>query len=248
MTAAAAAVLLQPGDHGHLLTVGISIGPLILRVVLLAALPMVAGFALLRGFLPEPDRITATMVASVAAGAVSLELMLAGGLDLPAQVVPLILAALAGPLYVIRSRNARFAPAVRLMRLIAPWILGLAGVIAIVEFARAWLGGGSPETVGVLLHTGVILALVALAWFIVCGPRTRLMTGIVRVLAAILATAVIAGGAQAIAPRATDQTAGAGASNMGPAQRYFTRWRTVVTRSMPAEPPSSMPAGYRPPA
>ncbi|HEV2778332.1 MAG TPA: DUF6239 family natural product biosynthesis protein, partial [Actinophytocola sp.] len=183
--------------HDHVLSVGVSIGPLLLRVLLLAAIPVVAGFALLRGFLAEPGRVTATAVAGVAGGAVVLELMLAGGLDLPAQAVPLVLAALAGPVYVTRSRNPRFAGLASRLRMIAPWILGLAGTIAVVEFARAVLGGGPAATVRLLLHTGVVLALTGLAWFVVCRPRTRIGTAAVRVIAAVLAIALAGGVAQA---------------------------------------------------
>jgi Family of unknown function (DUF6239) len=182
------------GEHGHVLTVGISIGPMILRVALLAAIPVVAGFALLRGFLAEPDRGTATWVASAAAGAVLVELMLAGALDLPVQLVPLILAALALPLYLVRSTNPRLAGMVDRACRIAPWVVGLAGLVALVEFGRAWLGDNGPT----FLHTGVVLALVALAWFVASRPRTRTMTGIVRVAAALVALALIAGAQHAM--------------------------------------------------
>lgn len=187
------------GEHGHVLTVGISIGPMILRVALLAAIPVVAGFALLRGFLAEPDRDTATGVAGAAAGAVLVELMLAGALDLPAQLVPLLLAALALPLYLVRSTNPRLATTVDRVCRIAPWMVGLAGLVALVEFGRAWLGYGLGDRATAFLHTGVVLALVALAWFVASRPRTRMMTGIVRVIAALVALALIAGAQHAIA-------------------------------------------------
>jgi uncharacterized protein DUF6239 len=171
------------GGHSHVLSVGVSIGPLVLRVALLAAVPAVAGFALLRGFLPEPGRGTTMAVAGIAAGAVVRELMLAGGLDLPEQVVPLILAALAIPLYLIKTANPRRA---KVIRMIAPWILGLSGILALVMFGRAWLGSGAPATVARLLHTGVVLALTGLAAFVVCRMRGGVGTGIVRGTAAVL--------------------------------------------------------------
>lgn len=82
VTNAVPAVLLaQGGGHGHLLTVGVSIGPTVLRIALLVAIPVVAGFALLRGFLAEPDRRSLARVVMAAGVVATLELLLSGGLN-----------------------------------------------------------------------------------------------------------------------------------------------------------------------
>jgi hypothetical protein len=197
------AVLAQ-GGHDHVLSVGVSIGPLVLRVVLLAAIPAVAGFALLRGFLAEPGRWAVAAVVGVAGGAAVLELLLSGGLNLPQATVPLLLALLAVPLYLVLSRDERFAPAVGRVRRLGPWVFWPAAALATVEFARAWLAG-VPARTATLLHTSVVLALVALAWFAV--SRTRRPAGI-RVGAGVLALVLLAGGAQATLLRPAEPVPG----------------------------------------
>jgi hypothetical protein len=175
--------------HDHTLSVGITIGPLVLRVALLAAVPVVAGFAMLRAVVPESRRTTAT-VAGCSAAMVVLTLMLAGGTDIPAQAVVVVLAALAGPLVVILKRVER-------LRAFAPWVLTVAGVGAAVEFGRAWLVPLAADDVPVVLYTGVVLALVGLSWFTVCVPRRRLFRVVTHVQAVVLALALVGGTAQA---------------------------------------------------
>ncbi|MGH3876896.1 MAG: DUF6239 family natural product biosynthesis protein, partial [Actinophytocola sp.] len=201
------AVLSVGGGHDHVLTVGFSIGPTLLRVVLLAAVPLVAGFVLLRGFLAEPDRRTTAAVVGVAGAAAVIELLVSGGLRLPAQVVPLLLAGLAVPMYVLLSRDPRFAPLVEILRRVAPWLFAACACLALVEFARAWLSAG-PDGALPGLHTGVVLALVGLAWFAVARPRARATTVGVRVAASVVALALTAGTAHAVVLRPADPVPG----------------------------------------
>jgi hypothetical protein len=190
--------------HEHTLTVGINIGPLVLRVALLAAVPVVAAFAMLRSFLPAPSRTTNALVAGTAAVTVLLALMLAGGSDIPGQAVVLVLAALAGPLFLILSRDKRFVTTVGRVRMLAPWVLSVATGLAGVEFARGWLGNWERDALAVILYTGVVLALVGLSWFTVCGPRRRSSRLLVQIEAAVLAIAVMGGAAQATVLRLAD--------------------------------------------
>lgn len=204
-----AVLLAQGGGHDHVLDVGVNIGPVGLRIALLVAIPAVAGFALLRGFLAEPGRRGLAAVVACAGGGVVLELMLSGGLNLPVRVVPLLLALLAVPLYLALSRDSRFAPAVGWVRRCAPWVFWPLGILAAAQFARAWLAGAATARTGTLLHTGVVLALVAMAWFAVARPR-RAGTGIgVQLGAVALAMALIVGAGQVTVPRDTGAVPGA---------------------------------------
>lgn len=207
-SAVPAVLLAQGGGHDHVLTVGVSIGPLVLRVALLAMIPVVAGFALLRGFLAEPGRGGLAAVVACAGGATVLELMLAGGLNLPARVVPLLLALLAAPLYLVLSRDPRFAPAVGGVRRWAPWVFWPVGVLAAEQFARAWLAGDWTARTETSLHTGVVLALVAMAWFAVARPRHAAATFGVQLGAVALAMALIAGAGQAMVLRDAESVPG----------------------------------------
>jgi hypothetical protein len=182
-------------QHEHTLNVPVNIGPLVLRVGLLVAVPAVAGFAMLRGFLTEPSRRTAAFVAGCAAVAVFLEFLLAEGMDFPRQAVIVVLAALAGPLFLILSKDPKFDRFRALLRAVAPWLVTAAFGLAVVEFARVLLGAGST---GVVLPTGVVLALVGMSWFTVCGPGPRLLSALVRVEAALLGNAALAGAAYAL--------------------------------------------------
>jgi hypothetical protein len=197
----------QGGAHDHILDLGIGIGPVVLRVALLATVPVVAGFTLLRGFLPAPSRTTATWVVGAAGGVVMLELLLAGGLSLPVQVVPPLLGALAGALYAVRSTDPRFARLRAMLRLAGPWLVGLTGVAAMVEFVRGWLAGDA-----IPLHTGVLLAMVALAWSVVCAPGRRFDRMVARATAVVVAVALVGSSAKAMVLRPPDPVAGMAAS------------------------------------
>ncbi len=182
--------------HDHLLSVGVTIGPLILRVLVLAAIPVVAGYALLRGFLAEPGQRARAWVVGTAAGAVAFELLLSGGLALPEQLVPVLLAGLAVPLYLVLSTDPRFARLVGAGKAIAPVVIAGCGAVAVWLLCRGWFAGRSAGATGTLLHTGVVLALVALAWFVAAPPRLS-----VRVLGAVLASALVLATGQAVVLR-----------------------------------------------
>lgn len=193
------------GEHGGHLNLGFSIGSLALRVILLAAVLAVAAFALLRGFLGRPGRFTTIAVTVAAVAAAAMELLLSGGLNLPDQVVPLLLLALALPLYLILSRDERFAAAVGFGRRSAPLVFAVVAVLAAVQFGRAVLFAAGAVTA---LHTGVFLGLVALVWFAVADPLGRGITMGMRVGAAVLGVALLAGAAQAITARPPDPVPG----------------------------------------
>lgn len=197
MFSTAVAVVAAQGDHGHGISVPVTIGPLALRVVLLSAVPAVAGFAMMRAFLPEPTRITIAFVTASAAITVLLELMLADGLDMPTQLAVLVLAVLAVPLILAFSRDPRAVSVTDRARRFAPWVLSLAATFAFVEFARAWLGDWEPGGSAIKLHTGLIVALAGLSWFALGLPRSRVTRVVVQVEAALLAGAVVAGAAHA---------------------------------------------------
>lgn len=182
-------------QHEHTLNLPVSIGPLILRVGLLVAVPAVAAFAMLRGFLSEPGRGTTAFVAGSAAAAVLFEFMLADGMDFPRQVVVLVLAALAAPLVVILSRDPRYTTARARARACAPWMVTLSFGFALVEFVRALVGAGE---LTVLLPTAVVLALVGLSWFTVCVAGGRVLGTLVRIEAALLGNAALAASAYAL--------------------------------------------------
>jgi len=181
----------QPGGHDHTLSVPVLIGPLALRIVLLAAICAVTGFAMMRTFLGDPGRTAAGVVTISAAIAIFLELMLAGGFDLPQQFAVLILAAIAVPLVLAMSRAPGAVTASGHARRFAPWVLAGAATAAFIEFGRAVLGSWDTSTQATLLHTGLMLALVGLAWYTFGLPRWRPGSVAVQIVAATLASAAI---------------------------------------------------------
>ena len=191
-------------QHGGHLDVGFSIGSLGLRLVLLAAVPVVAAFAVLRGFLGEPSRTTTLGVSIAATTAAAMELLLSGGLNLPDQVIPLLLGGLALPMYLFLSTDERFAPAVGLGRRLAPAVFAAVGALAAVQLGLAWLADTGRDRTATLLHTGVLLGLVALVWFAIARPRGRVLTFGVRVSAALLGLGLLAGTGQAATLRQPD--------------------------------------------
>jgi hypothetical protein len=200
-------LLLAAGEHGHL-SLGFSVGSLILRVVLLAAVPVVAAFAMMRGFLGAPSRRGTVAIVLVAMTAATMELLLSGGLNLPDQAIPLLLLALALPVYLVLSRDERFAAAVGLGRRLAPLVFAVVAVLAAVQFGLAWFAGAGRDRTAVVLHTGVLLGLVALVWFVIAAPRRRLVTLGTRAGAALLGIGLLAGAAQAITMRTPDPVPG----------------------------------------
>ncbi|MBE1461921.1 DUF6239 family natural product biosynthesis protein [Kibdelosporangium phytohabitans] len=192
--------------HDHVLTVPVSIGPLILRVALLTAVPAIAGFAVLRGFVPETGRAATAMVAASAVGAIVLELMLSAGLALPPQLVVLLLALSSAPLWLVLSRDERKAKVVAFGRACAPWIVVAAAVAAFVAFGRAWPVRPPSEP---LMHTAIVFALTGLSWFTVCRPAGAGPARVaLRVVATALALAALAGTAYAITARPLERAAG----------------------------------------
>ena len=183
-------------QHDHTISVPVVIGPLALRIVLLAAVCAVTGYALMRAFLGEPGRTTAAVITISAATATFLELMLANGFDLPDQVAVLILAGIAVPLVLAMSRAPGAITATRYAERFAPWVLAVAATAAFVEFARALLGGGDPAARAILVHTGLMLALVGLSWYTLGLPRWRPGSLAVQIVAAGLAGAAILGAGQ----------------------------------------------------
>ncbi|MFL6140500.1 MAG: DUF6239 family natural product biosynthesis protein [Labedaea sp.] len=188
----------QAAQHDHTLSVPINIGPMILRVVLLVVVPAVAGFAVLRGFWWESSRGTAAAIASFAFIGVLFELMLAGALDFPPQVVVLAVALLAGPLFLNLSKDPRHEVVRRRLRVPAPWLVSAAAGFAFVEFVRVLLWSGDTARRVSVLHSGIVVALVGLSWFTVCGLSPRISGLLVRIEAAVLGNAVLAASAYAI--------------------------------------------------
>lgn len=184
---------LAQGGHEHLLSVGFTIGPLVLRAAVLAAMSVVAGHVLLRPFLGGARRRESACGVGAAAVGVSFELLLSGGLGMPEQLVPLLLAGIALPLYLVLSTDLRFAGLVGLGRSAAPWVfLGMAGTSAVVLY-QAWFIDMPSTAKATALHTGVVLTFVALAWFVVTPGRT-----VVWVLGAVLASALVLATGQAV--------------------------------------------------
>ncbi|SDJ50036.1 hypothetical protein SAMN05192558_11847 [Actinokineospora alba] len=178
-------------QHGHTLSVPVAFGPLALKVALFYAVPAVAGFALLRGFLERPSKYTAAFVCGSAALGVVLELMLAGRLEVTNRIV--FVAFVAGCLPVLLTLAPVSGNLAAAARRTAPYVLAVASVAAVLHFAKAWLGAGLPAT----LHSGVILALAGLAWLPLVGCRRRAARFTVHAGSALVATALLAATAQA---------------------------------------------------
>ncbi|MBW4721808.1 DUF6239 family natural product biosynthesis protein [Saccharothrix obliqua] len=186
--------------HDHVITSPIVIGPLVPRLAMLSAMPVVTGFALLRTFVPTPGRTTSAAVAWAAAVLVVLQLMLTDVLDMPPQVAVLALAAASAPLLPILSRNPRHT---RLSG-VAPWAIAASAGVAAVVFARAWLGSWEEQALGALLHTALVLAFPGLSWAAAWRPRSRAARVVVGAVAALLSCAVIAATAQVAVMRPFD--------------------------------------------
>jgi len=106
----------------------------------------------------------------------------------------LLLLGLAGPLYLVLSREPRYAPAVERGRGLAPLVYWPVAALALVWL---WRGFAAPRDGAVLLHTGVVLALVAIAWFVVARQRWGVATLALRAVAVLLAVALLGATAQA---------------------------------------------------
>nr|CTQ88618.1 hypothetical protein [Kibdelosporangium sp. MJ126-NF4] len=211
-----AAPLFIAQGHDHVLTVPVSIGPLVLRIALLAAVAAIAGFAVLRGFVPESSRAATALVAASAVGAVVLELMLSAGLALPSQVVVLLLGFSGVPLWLILTGDERVARFVAWGQTAAPWVVAAMAAAAFVTCGWALLSGSLPPAV---LHTAIVFALTGLSWFTLCRPATTGTAWVaVRVVASVLAMAAMVGTAYTNATRPPEPVQGAApATNATPA-------------------------------
>lgn len=174
-------------QHDHDLDLGVSVGPLGLRVLMLGVVIVVAGFALLRPFLAGQLDENPRWVTATAASGVLAALMLSTGPTVPRQVVVLMLAAAAVPVYVSYRPSA---PA--MLRRVAPFVLAAAGAGAAVLFSRGLLAGAGQSAAG-LLYDGLLLTLVGLSWLVLCRYRTRLAGVLSATGGWLLATAAVAG-------------------------------------------------------
>ena len=182
-------------DHNHFITSPVDIGPLVLKVALLVALPAVAGFAMMRGFLGTPSRGTAAFVAVCAAVAVCMQLLLSSGFALPPIAIPLTLAAAGWPVYLaFADREPPW-----LLRASAPALTVAVSALAALLFAKAWLGTPDGEDRTALLHTGMMVAFAGLAWLTIGVPRNRLLRAGVLVTAAAVGFTLVAAGTQVAA-------------------------------------------------
>ncbi|MGA6166336.1 DUF6239 family natural product biosynthesis protein [Amycolatopsis magusensis] len=179
------------GPHDHVITFGVTTGTLWLQVLLVAAALTVAACALVRPFFTEQERAAREAVAWAAAVAGVLTLLLTEGLDLPKQFAVLFLAGLGVPLFLARHPDHGTAP-LRVLHHLTPWVLLAAATGASVEFARAWLGAG-PDRAGVLLNTGLVIAMVGLSWFAVWRPAPGRARALVNGVGWALASVVVAG-------------------------------------------------------
>lgn len=180
------------GPHDHVLTFGVTTGTLWLQVLLVAAALTVAACALVRPFFAEQERIAREAVAWAAAVAGVLTLLLTDGLDLPQQFAALFLAGLGVPLFLARRTEPAATTPLRVLHHLTPWVLLAAATGASIEFARAWLGTGS-DRAGVLLNTGLVIAMVGLSWFAVWRPEPGRAKAFVNTVGWALASAVVAG-------------------------------------------------------
>ncbi|MGX7828613.1 DUF6239 family natural product biosynthesis protein [Actinokineospora sp. 24-640] len=178
--------------HGHTLEVPISIGPLVLKLAVLTALPAVAGYALMRGFLDAPGKGTAAFVAVSAAVAVSMELLLATGFALPPIAAVLALAAVTAPVY-LAFADRQPPP---LLRRAAPGVLLATAAVAGWVFARAWLSTPPGAERTVILHTGMIIAFAGLGWLTLTLPENRTARGVVLTVAATLGFVLVGAGTE----------------------------------------------------
>lgn len=169
--------------HNHVVTLPFNIGPLLVRVAVLMAVCTVTAFGMVRAFLPQHGRKEAALVAGAAFAAILLELMLAARVDLPSQVVVLLLFATAMPVWLILSRDNVTLARVRDS---APWVTSVTAVAALGVFGYASFTSSVS-----IVQTGVLPALAGLSWFAACrAPHlvTRVLVGLLAV-AALGATA-----------------------------------------------------------
>lgn len=145
--------------HDHVVEFASTTGAGWLWTVLVLAAVTAAAGAFLRPVLPDLESAAQRAVAAAAAAVVVAELLLAGALALPEQLVAvLVLAAVVAVGTTGRPAGRGWA---RAARLAAPWVVAAAAGAALVATA---LG---------LVHTGLFLGGVGLAWLGLARPRSR---------------------------------------------------------------------------
>lgn len=174
--------------HGHELDVGVFLGTTSLRVLLLGVVSLVAGYVLLRPFLADYGARPRWISAAAGAG-ILLSLLLATGTTMPRQALALLVVGAVVPIYATWRESAPAG-----LPRAAPFVLAAAGVGAAALFVRGLLDGAGPEAVPAL-YDGLVLALLGLSWYPLCGHRSR--SGAVSSTGAwLLAAATVAGAGQ----------------------------------------------------
>lgn len=158
-----------PQQHDHTITFGFTTGSDWVRTVVVCGALLVTASAFVRPFVPDAGRSARIAVTAVAGGVLLLLLLLADGLDMPQQAVAAVLAVAAVPLAVARHRTV--TPIAARARGTAPWMVGAAGTLATVELVRMVLSAGDPAEAARLVHTSIVLGLLALSWLTVGHPR-----------------------------------------------------------------------------
>lgn len=179
--------------HDHTLDIGVSLGPLGLRVALLVVVTAVAGYALLRPFLPAELGGSARWVTIAAGCGVLVAVLLADGTAVPQPAVALLVAVAVVPIYATHGGGHA---GWRLLRPAAPVVLAVTAAGAIVQFARALLDDAAPQSVAVYCYDGVLLALIGLSWYVLCRHRSRAAARISAGGTWLLATVTVAGAGQ----------------------------------------------------
>lgn len=175
---------LSPHDHGF--DIGFSVGSLGLRLALLCIVTVVAAYALLKPFLAgQLDENPRWFTVTTGSG-VLVALLLSSGPTVSRQLLVMLLAAGAVPIYVT-YRRAYDMPA--MVCRAAPVVLTMAGAGAAVLFARGVLAGAGPAT----FYDGLMLALVGLSWLVLCRHRARTAGVLSAAGGWLLASATVAG-------------------------------------------------------
>jgi len=159
-----------PAQHDHTITFAVTTGVGWVRLLVVIGALLVTAAAYVRPFAPA-GRTTRVTVTTVAGCAVMLQLLLVDALDMPEQAVVGALAMAAVPIACTRHRTP--TPAALRVRRVAPWVVAVTGALAAVELAR-WLAPGvDGGEAARLVHTSLVLGLVALSWLTVCRRAGR---------------------------------------------------------------------------
>lgn len=170
-------------QHDHDLDLGMSVGSLGLRVVMLVVVMVVAGYTLLRPFSAGEFDVNPRWITTAAGSGVLIALLLGGNTTVPRQLVVLLIVAAAVPIYA----TYRSAPA--LLERLAPGVLALAGVGAALLFIRGLRSGAG-------FSDGLVLALIGMSWLLLCRFRSRPAGRLSAAAGWLLASAAVAGAGQ----------------------------------------------------